>query len=103
MTREQQVMADIPCYPNGERVPGHVPATYSVDLFTAMGALYDQLSKLELDIEDTALAIEVCNSPRQRRGLTRVAERWEHQRAQLATFFDWSVYMDQPNNNGVTP
>lgn len=87
--------ADIPCYPNGERVPGHEPQNVAADLFTAMGALHGVLDELETEYENTVAAADLCPSRRQRRGLEQLAARCEHQLNLLRQFFDWDVYLDR--------
>lgn len=60
----------------------------------AMLALFEQLSDLELDFENTLEAARRSDGPRQKRGLTKLAATYERRLNLLRPFFDWNVCHD---------
>lgn len=85
------------CFPNGARAPGHVPENHDCTLYTAMGALYEELSSIEIDIAEG-----------EGRGLSTtlrgqaLLKSWEKAHDSVSAFFDINVYLDRPHNNEVS-
>jgi hypothetical protein len=86
-----------PCYPNGEREPTHVPEHHDCTLYAAMGALYNELSSLEIDIAEG----DARGMPATMRGQA-LLKSWRKAHASVSAFFDINVYLDRPNNNEVS-